>query len=487
VFLPPTPGKPLIASVGGKKSAGSSNEETISVTLCQQAVNTNPEFQILRHLKSVPVAAQRGTWRPAFMVVLAMPLLLCIATFVFVQSGNTELRMPADLDFSAADAAQVERGRYLAVAGNCASCHTAENGAFMAGGVPFRTPFGEIYSTNITPDSDTGIGNWTGEQFFRSMRQGVRPDGEHLYPVFPYTAFTKVSDEDIVALYAYLQSVPAVRQATPQNELSFPFNQRSLLAVWKALYLDAGAFHEDDAKSAEWNRGAYLVEALAHCSACHSPRNVLGAEMPAMAMSGGIYMDKVPGGGLQNWSAPNLTQSAGGLGSWPHHELAAYLKTGVNRFVDSIGPMNEVIMNSTRHLAAEDINAMAVYLKSLPANDPTAPPTPDQSVMGMGRTVYNLHCGTCHLPTGLGDKESAPQLARGSLIVQASDPASMINIILYSPELPEPPLQTKRRESMDEFQYLLTDDEIAAVATYVRNSWGNRAGQVSAEQVAEQR
>lgn len=357
----------------------------------------------------------------------------------------------------------------------------------MAGGVAFETPFGRIYSTNITPDPDTGIGNWTGVEFLNSMRQGVRPDGEHLYPVFPYTSFTKVTDEDVAALFAYLNSVPALRREAPVNEISFPFNMRSLMSVWKKMFFDAGVFEADNAKSSEWNRGAYLVEALAHCGACHSPRNLLGAEHPDMTMTGGVYTDKVPSGALRPWSAPNLTSAPSGLGLWPHEEVAAYLKTGINSYVETFGPMNEVILNSTRHLSDGDVNAMALYLKSLPSNEGDTRSAARNNVLGMGRTLYNLHCGTCHLPTGLGDEESAPRLGGGSLVVQASNPASLINVILDGPELPDPPLPTKRRKPMEDFRYVLTDEEVAALASYLRSTWGNTGGEVTAKQVAEQR
>jgi mono/diheme cytochrome c family protein len=357
----------------------------------------------------------------------------------------------------------------------------------MAGGLAFETPFGKIYSTNITPDADTGIGNWTGAQFLDSMRRGVRPDGEHLYPVFPYTAFTKVTDQDVAALFAYLKSIPAIRQEAPQNEISFPFNQRSLMSVWKALFFDEGVYKEDHTQSAAWNRGAYMVEALAHCGACHSPRNLLGAEHADMALTGGLYTDKVPNGTLRPWSAPNLTSAPSGLGLWPHEEVAAYLKTGINSYVETFGPMNEVILNSTRHLSHDDVNAMAVYLKSLPPNEGDTKAAAKDDVLGMGRTLYNLHCGTCHLPTGLGDEESAPRLGGGSLVVQASNPASLSNVILDGPELPDPPLPTKRRKPMEDFRYQLADWEVAALASYLRSAWGNTGGEVTAEQVAEQR
>jgi mono/diheme cytochrome c family protein len=415
------------------------------------------------------------------LVIVAVMALFQADDTVSTTGDPTNPVAAADVDL------QIERGKYLALAGNCASCHTTANGGFMSGGLAFETPFGRIYSTNITPDADTGIGNWTGAQFLNSMRRGVRPDGEHLYPVFPYTAFTKITDEDVAALFAYLKSIPAIHQEAPENELLFPFSQRSLLAIWKSMFFDEGIYQADEANSAEWNRGAYLVEALAHCGACHSPRNYLGAGKSAMAMAGGVYTDKVRSGNLRAWSAPNLTSAPSGLGLWPLEEVVAYLKTGINSFVETFGPMNEVILNSTRYLSDDDVNAMAVYLKSLPSNGAHAAAAAEDSVLGMGRTLYNLHCGTCHLPTGLGDEEMAPRLGGGSLVVQASDPASLINVILYGPELPDPPLPTKRRKPMEDFQYQLDDVEVAALASYLRHSWGNTGGAVTAQQVAAQR
>jgi mono/diheme cytochrome c family protein len=402
--------------------------------------------------------------------------------------SSPETSLPADIadQWESADRSElIARGEYLATAGNCGSCHTVPGGAFMAGGLAFETPFGTIYSTNITPDAATGIGRWSVEDFLRSMRYGVRPGGEHLYPAFPYTNFTRTADEDLLAIYAYLLSLEAAEKAPEPNALSFPFNIRALMAAWKRLFFDAGPYEDDPAQSAEWNRGAYLVEALAHCGACHTPRNSLGAERRDQRMGGGSYTDRVPGGHYRRWSTPNLTPSARGLGLWSREELVSYLRTGRNAFLDTFGPMNEVIINSTSRLAAEDVQSIALYLESLPALDEAPGGAVSDNVMGRGRTIYNLHCGTCHLPTGLGDPEMAPRLDSGSLVVQQDDPASMINAILYGPELAA--LAPRWRNPMEEFQYLLDDEEVAAVASFIRNSWGNRAGRVSAEQVAAQR
>ncbi|MGA0203188.1 MAG: cytochrome c [Pseudohongiellaceae bacterium] len=381
----------------------------------------------------------------------------------------------------------VARGEYLVTAGNCASCHTTQDGAFMSGGLPFRTPFGTIYSTNITPDPLTGIGNWSEVDFLNSLRHGVRPDGDHLYPAFPYTAYTKASDDDILAMFAYLKSIKPVRITPPQNDLVFPFNYRPLMAFWKLLYFQPGVYEVREDQSEQWNRGAYLVEALAHCSACHSPRNSLGAERAAAHMGGGEFLDLVAREHYRPWSAPNLTATERGLALWSEQDLADYLKTARNDMLESFGPMNEVIINSTRYLEAQDIGAMVTYLKNLPAVPEREATTPGPAIMGRGRTIYNLHCGTCHLPTGEGDPDMAPRLDRGSLVVQDENPASMINAILYGPHLPSPPLQPKWREPMEDFQYLLDDEEVAAAATFIRHSWGNASGMVTADQVARQR
>lgn len=433
-------------------------------------------------------AAIRLSISRRFTLLFAAATLVAVVAFAFSVATGTSGDTGSDIVATVTSSSeQVARGEYLALAGNCASCHTVGNQGFMAGGLAFATPFGKIFSTNITPDAETGIGNWTAQQFVQSMRHGIRPDGEHLYPVFPYTSFTRMSNEDIVAVYAYLKSIPAIRNQAMANELSFPFNVRSLLAAWKAMFFKAGVFEADETESAQWNRGAYLVEAMAHCGACHSPRNALGAEKAELAMTGGEYIDKVPSGELRPWSAPNLTSVADGLGMWPQEEIVAYLATGRNSFVDSFGPMNEVIMNSTQHLNRQDVAAMAAYLKSLPPNRLREKSIASEQVLGMGRTQYNLHCGTCHLPTGLGDAESAPRLAGGSLVVQADNPASLINVILDGPQTPQPPLPDKWLKSMESFRYLMDDQEIAALASYVRSSWGNSGGEVTAEQVARQR
>lgn len=427
--------------------------------------------------------APRG---PAILARLIPMLTLAVAAIAHGDdvdrpraSGSTASSAPQNKSMS--------RGEWLAIAGNCQTCHTASGGQAFAGGLSFETPFGKIYSTNITPDEETGIGGWTREQFAQSLRKGVRPNGEHLYPVFPYTAFTKITDADANALFDYFQSIPAVRSTPPANEMSFPFNQRWLMAGWKTLFFDEGAYEPDPQQSAEWNQGAYIVEALAHCSACHSPRNFMGAQSTSDAMTGGVYTDKIPGGELRKWSTPNLTSASNGLGAWSLEDLTAYLHTGQNSLLTTFGPMNEVLLNSTRHLPAEDARAMAVYLKSLPANAGKLASPPNAEELKTGRILYNVYCGTCHLPTGLGGDDVGARIAGGSLVVQASDPAALINVILYGPELPTPHLPSKRAKPMEAFGDKLSDEDVALIASYIRSSWNNKGGRVTPEQVAGQR
>ena len=380
------------------------------------------------------------------------------------------------------------KGKYLATVGNCVSCHTREDGQPFAGGVAFKTDFGTIYSTNITPDTTVGIGGWTEAQFMRAMREGIAEDGEHLYPAFPYTAFTKVTDEDLKEIFSYLKSVPASSTKPTPNQMGFPFNQRQLMAVWNTMFFEAGVYKADPKQSPEWNRGAYLVEGLGHCGACHTPRNILGGEKNDQALSGGIYQDKVAGGAIRQWSAVNLTSAGSGLKAWTPDDIAAYLKTGHGNRAGSFGPMNEVIINSTQHMTDEDTKAIATYLKGLaPLERSTAQKLSDKDLRA-GETLYTIHCGTCHLPTGLGStpgSELGPPLA-GSAVVQAPDPASLINVILYGAEIPTPP-PPKAWKSMKAFGVELDDDQVAMLANYLRASWGNLGGPVTAAQVTKQR
>jgi mono/diheme cytochrome c family protein len=411
----------------------------------------------------------RADWRRFFVSVV---VLIAAAT-----EGASALAQDA-----------VARGRYLATAANCQTCHTRSGGKPYEGGLPVTTDFGVIYSTNITSHPQAGIGRWTLAQFVRAFREGVDEQGQHLYPAFPYTAFTRLTDADLADLYAYFKTVPASAYRAPDNDMRFPFGQRQLLGPWKSMFFESARFTPRQDRSAEWNRGAYLVEALGHCGACHSPRNLLGAEKTDQAMAGGWYYDKIPGGVVRRWSAVNLTQAQSGLRAWSIGDLTSYLKTGHGTRAGSFGPMNEVIENSTRNLSDADVRAMAVYLKSLPAVERSDEQSLSDRERGAGETLYTIHCGTCHLPTGAGAKpgeDLGPPLA-GSAVVQSPEPYSLINIILYGTQVitPTPP---KAWKNMKPLYDSLDDDEVAQIANYLRSSWGNRGGKVTEADVAEQR
>ena len=383
-----------------------------------------------------------------------------------------------------------QKGEYLVAAGNCVSCHTNDAGSPFAGGLEFATPFGTIYSTNITSDPEAGIGQWSLEDFTNAMRYGEAPGGRHLYPVFPYASYAIVSDEDVAAIYAYLQTIAPVKSMLPENDLGFPFNQRWTLGFWKWMFLDDSRFEPQPEQSEEWNRGAYLVEGLGHCGMCHTPRNFLGANDNDLAMTGGRYLARVEEK-LSAWSAPNLTSADSGLAIWSVDDIADYLKLGVSHRAGVFGPMNKVVMNSTRHLSREDVLAMAVYLKSLPANSQGSGEPATDDVLRAGSLQYDIHCGSCHLPTGEGAPEQGPPLI-GSPVVLDTDSASLINITLYGAQTPHisPSAEWESRKwiRMEPFENKLLDDgQVAALLSFIRAAWGHEAGAVTPEQVAEQR
>jgi mono/diheme cytochrome c family protein len=361
-----------------------------------------------------------------------------------------------------AQPAQVARGQYLAQAGDCVSCHTAKNGAPFAGGYRLDTPFGYMLAPNITPDAATGIGKWSADDFYRSMHDGVNQRGEYLYPAMPYDFYTKVTREDSDAIYAYLRTLKPVRNAVDVNHLRFPFNQRLSMAVWRELYFTARTYRADAAKSPAWNRGAYLVEGLGHCSACHSPHNQLG----------GIEQDKeFTGAGIDGWFALNLTSDiATGLGTWTAAEIATYLKTGTYGGKTTVlGPMAEVVRNSTSHLTDADLAAMAEYLKSVPADSTLRAGRqilyPERQ---RGASVYLSYCSGCHQGDGKGVPGKFPPLA-GNPVVTAQDPGNVFRAILGG--IP----QRSGYGAMPGFAAQLSNQQIADLVNYLRASWGNNA------------
>lgn len=376
---------------------------------------------------------------------------------------------------------QLERGRYLAAAGNCVSCHTRPGGPSFAGGVSFSTPIGVIYSSNITPDADRGIGHWTAADLNRAMHEGVSRDGHRLFPAFPYPSFTRVSDADVDAIFAYLRSIAPVRYQPPANSLLFRL--RWGMRVWNWLFFRPGRFQPDFKQSPEWNRGAYLVTGLGHCGACHTPRNLFLAEKASEAYTGGSFRAPVSAGRVRRWSAVNLTPSPAGLAAWSLDELSHYLKHGFAATrAGTFGPMNEVILPSLINLSDDDVRAMAVYLKSLPPRQASSLGAPEPQVQA-GARIYADACADCHGSAGEGDEDSAPPL-RGSAVVQNPDAASVINLVLYGPELLK---EVPFGDWMRPYRDVLNDAQTAAVINFIRGSWGNLAPLVTPTEIARQR
>ena len=374
---------------------------------------------------------------------------------------------------------QIERGRYLAIAGDCTACHTvADAGRPFAGGRAIETPFGDIVAPNITPDRDTGIGAWTDEQFDDAVRRGIRPTGERLYPAMPFTAFTKMSREDVLAIRAYLKTVAPVRNQVVANLLPFPFNIRSSMRVWNMLYFTEGEFKPDPQKSAEWNRGAFLVQGPGHCAACHTPKSLLGGDKTS---------EYLRGSNLQGWFAPDITNDARtGLGSWSADDVAAYLKTGHNRTSTATGPMAEAIVHSTSHMTDSDLAAIATYLKSLPGRqDNLAPVAADDPFMVAGQAIYRDQCSACHGLDGRGIPQLFPAVAESS-VVRASDPTTLIRITLRGARSVATAAEPTS-PGMPSFGWQLDDTQVAAVLTYIRNAWKPPAPRVSADDVSRAR
>jgi mono/diheme cytochrome c family protein len=371
----------------------------------------------------------------------------------------------------------IARGEYLARAGDCMACHTARGGAPFAGGRALETPFGRVAAPNITPDRETGIGAWSADDFWGALHNGKSRDGRLLYPAFPYTNYTKVTRADADALFAYLQSLKPYRQPNRGHALRFPYNQQWALAAWRLMYFKPGVYQADKAKDAGWNRGAYLVEGLGHCSACHSSRNGLGAS--EAGLSGGL----IPQLG---WYAPSLTSgSEAGLGSWDADHIVQLLRTGVSPRATVFGPMAEVVERSLQHLSVPDLTAMAAYLKSLPSTGEPRPPlvaSPElERIVRQGKGIYEQHCMDCHGSGGKGKPPAYPPLA-GNRALTMDEPVNAIRVVLnggFAPGTAGNP----RPFGMPPYGPVLSDAEVAAVVTYVRASWGNAARPVTPAEV----
>jgi len=372
----------------------------------------------------------------------------------------------------------IARGKALTEAGDCASCHTADAAKPFAGGKRIDTPYGGIYSPNLTPDRDTGIGAWSDDDFYRALRFGEARDGSRYYPAFPYPNFTKLTRQDILAIRAYLATLTPVSNTTPAPELRWPLNYRGMMRVWNWLYFKPGILMPDQQRSAEWNRGRYLVEGVAHCGACHTPKNIFGANKRGRAFGGARV------GGM---FAPRLDGAErSGLKSWSVDDIAEYLQSGRNGRSHAGELMSEVVVNSTSKMSDADIRAIAVYLKDLPAGAAEPQVTPPQPLqMAQGKKLYDGACIACHEENGSGAPRIYPPLP-GNANLQSADALSTLRIILDGAQTVTTP-RAPNKGSMPGYAAKMTDQELADVTNYIRNAWGNAAPLVTADQVARAR
>lgn len=407
--------------------------------------------------------------------VLTVAAAICGGLVALAAIGQSQAR-----DSDAQDFAQIEHGRYLATLADCFACHTKKGeGRPFAGGRPIETPFGVIVTPNITPDLETGIGNWTDEQFDNAVRRGIRNDGGRLYPAMPYPFYSKMSREDVKAIRAYLATVEPVRNAVVANQLPFPYDVRALMRVWQSLFFSPGEFKPDSNQSPQWNRGAFIVTGPGHCGACHTPKNLLGADKASQALQGSP---------VQGWFAPDITDDkARGLGSMSVDDIVKLLKTGHNRVAAVSGPMGEEIQDASSRFSDADLIAIATYLKSVPGGgaSPQTPIAQSDPRMVAGGAIYRDVCSACHGLDGNGVDHLFPALAKAPQIRQ-QDPATAIRVVLRgvrsvaTSEEPTAP-------AMPSFGWQLDDAQVAAVLTYIRNSWGAAAPAVSPDDVGKQR
>lgn len=394
------------------------------------------------------------------------------ALLLIVQAGA------AHAAASGQDFAEIERGRYLAIAADCDACHEDPiSKRPFAGGLPIETPFGNVVAPNITPDRDTGIGGWSDAEFEAALRHGRRPDGKRLYPAMPFPYFTRMTPQDVAALHAYLETLEPVHHAVAADQLPFPFDIRASMVLWDALYFSDATFSADPAKSAEWNRGAYLVQGPAHCGACHTPKGPLGGDKGAEFLQG--YS-------IQGWFAPNLTNTHDGVGDWSVDDIVEYLKSGHNRFAAASGPMAEEVRHSSSQMRPADLQAMAVYLKDQGGPQVARQPVgAAEPIMATGSAIYGDLCAACHQTDGTGVPRLIPNLA-ASASVAAREPTTVIRVLLEGANSVATEAEPTA-PAMPAFGWQLSDAQIAAVGTYIRNSWSHAARPITAHEVHEER
>ncbi len=420
---------------------------------------------------------RRGWWVPVLLAMVVAGWLVIRPAGPLPVSSEQRAAQAAALR----DPALIERGEYLAAVGDCAACHTVRGGQPYAGGRSLATPFGDVPAPNITPDPDTGIGQWSFEDFWRALHEGKGRQGELLYPVFSYTSFTKVTRDDALAIFAYLKSLPPVNRPDLPSGLAFPYNVRSGLVAWRALYFQPGVFRPDASKSDEWNRGAYLVQGLGHCNECHTERDSLGGLKKDQHLTGG----RIP---ALAWYAPDLsTQSGGGLEGWRAQDIVDLLKTGQSAKGTAFGPMADVVRLSTQHMTDADLQAVATYLQSLPPRASPASTAPFMRAASaeQGGTLYAKHCADCHGKDGNGVAGIYPPLNGNITVTEPTGINAVRSVLLggFAPTTAANP----RPYSMPPFAQQLRDADVAALVTYIRQSWSNRAGAVQPGDVARYR
>jgi mono/diheme cytochrome c family protein len=375
---------------------------------------------------------------------------------------------------------RIERGRYLAVLGDCAGCHTAPGGAPFAGGLALQTPFGTLVAPNITPDPETGIGNMTNDDFLATLHEGRGHNGKRLYPAMPYPAYTKMTDDDVLAMRAYFATIAPVKNPVVSNQLPFPLNIRLAMAFWNGLNFTSGRYQANPQKSAVWNRGAYIVEGPAHCGTCHTPKTLLGGDKNNVALTGAT---------LQGWFAPDITNDTRkGIGGWSTDDLVQYLKKGTNNWTLASGPMAEAVSHSTSQMNDDDILAIATYLKDSGEGGVSGKPAvaaANTNVMRAGAAIYKDSCAACHKDSGQGEANLFPRLA-GSGLVQSDDPTTLARVVLHGTRAVAT-AGAPTGPAMPAFDWRLDDAQVAAVLTYIRSNWGNAAEAVPATAVAAQR
>ncbi|MRX07742.1 c-type cytochrome [Pseudoduganella sp. FT25W] len=428
---------------------------------------------------------------------ILMPVLLCavagVAAYAYLTRSDPATGTAPAIAGAPATASRVVRGEYLARAADCVACHTTPGGKPFAGGLAFKLPFGTLYSSNITADKTTGLGDWSDDDFVRALHDGVRHDGQRLYPAFPYTSYSLLSREDVLAIKAYLFSLPPVAQATPRPDLSFPFNQRWAMGFWNAAFFQSGRFAPDAGKSAEWNSGAYLAIALAHCAACHTPRNI------GFALD---HRNELAGTVVNGWRAPNLTaDTRDGIGAWSDADLYQYLRFGhAAQHGAAGGPMGEAVENSLQYLDPQDTRALIAWLRSMPARTGDHPvavnarpetvqastaytpsPATPADLQG-GLRLFAGSCASCHQWSGQGAQSDYAALI-GARSVNDPSGQNVTQVILHGARM----RIGAEEVLMPAFHAAFTDAEIAQLSNYVLFQFGGKRGNVTAQMVADQR